>query len=316
MITSPQTWLAPAKVNLYLHILGRYETGYHSLESLFVFANKGDFLDIKTAGQFELEITGPFAAALNKQNSKHNIVTKAAALLWSAALKRDRSADHHPLLPPVKVKLDKRLPLGAGLGGGSSDGATMMLALNQLFDLGYSLKELQAMAKPLGADVPACLQRQACLVRGIGDIIRPYTLPDYWSQQDWLLVNPMVHLSTPAVFAAFAQSHKPVLLQENKQNLNANLTLSQEQDTLEFIKKGRNDLRSAACSLSNELRVLFEILGDNARLSGSGATCFIAKQDNTQICTQTIQQRYRSALQNYNHSEMKADLWMIECQFH
>lgn len=240
--------LAPAKVNLFLHVLGRREDGYHRIESLFAFADKGDFLRFEPASTWRLEITGPFAHQLEQEPD--NLVTRAAKLLWMGIGQTG--------LPPVAVELVKNLPVAAGIGGGSSDAAAMLLGLKQAFDLDIRFERLMGLATNLGADVPACLLRKACLVRGIGDEIEP--LGGLFKPLSVLLVNPLVPVSTKQVFAHYSGPFSPA-----HDDLKSNLEV--------YIRKGQNDLQVAACKIAPQITFVLKNLGQGARMSGSGATC-------------------------------------------
>ena len=181
--------LAPAKVNLTLQVLGRREDGYHLLESLVVFADYGDRLTFAGAGSLSLSLSGPFAGALGGEEHEKNLVLRAARGLAASCGCRGEAA----------ITLEKNLPLGAGLGGGSADAAAALHGLCELWDLRPDPKTLYDLALALGADVPACLNGKPCLMGGIGETLEAApALPPF----AFLLVNPGVALSTPAVFAA------------------------------------------------------------------------------------------------------------------
>ena len=176
-------WPAPAKLNLLLHITGRRADGYHELQTLFQFLTFGDWLyfDLRSDGEVRLagEPAGVPASA--------DLCVRAAVLLQEAT---GCSAG-------VTVYNDKRLPLGGGLGGGSSDAATTLAVLNRLWELGLSRDELATLGLGLGADVPVFVQGQAAWAEGVGEILTPVTLPEPW----YLVVNPRVSVSTAAVFS-------------------------------------------------------------------------------------------------------------------
>lgn len=167
-MASPLTIFAPAKINLFLHVTGRREDGYHTLDSLVAFADTGDHLVLEQASDFELEIKGPYAQAfkpkeLDASPSSSNLLARAA---WDMARLFQKNL-------AIKVTLTKNLPLGAGIGGGSSDAATMIWGLLEYWKITDKPKELMALAQRLGADVPACLSCVTSRMEGIGEILTP-----------------------------------------------------------------------------------------------------------------------------------------------
>ncbi len=183
----PVEELARAKINLDLQVTGRRADGYHELDSLTAFAAFGDRLILQQHDRLELEVIGPFAGPLAAEPD--NLVLRAARRLASRA---GREAT-------VRITLDKRLPVAAGLGGGSADAAAVLRGLNRLWRLGMAPADLAAIAVDLGADVPVCLAGRAARMRGIGDRLEPW---DELPPLAVLLVNPDLPLSTAAVFGA------------------------------------------------------------------------------------------------------------------
>jgi len=221
--------IAYAKINLALHVRGRGAEGYHRIETLFAFCEDGDVLTAAEADALSLEITGPFAGAL--QGEADNLVLKAAR-----ALGRN-----------VALILDKRLPVAAGIGGGSADAAAALRLLG-------TGRDVTALAAGLGADVPACLLSRTARGEGRGDVVRPVDIPKL-AGTPVLLVNPGVPLQTAAVFAAWDGIDRGPLCD---------------------WEGGRNDLQAPAIRLVPEIaNVLGSLSGARiARMSGSGATCF------------------------------------------
>ena len=171
---------APAKINLFLHVLGRRADGYHLLETEFQFVDLADQLTFQLAPQLSLNgDCGDVAAA-------DNIILRAAHALQPYAAKPCGAA----------IQLEKRIPMGAGLGGGSSDAATTLLALNRLWQLGLSLKQLAAIGLTLGADVPVFVHGFAALARGVGEQLTPSSPPE----DHYLLLYPGVAIATAAIF--------------------------------------------------------------------------------------------------------------------
>jgi 4-diphosphocytidyl-2-C-methyl-D-erythritol kinase len=260
----PVAAFAPAKVNLYLHVTGRQSDGYHLIDSLFAFADIGDRLTAEPAASLSLIVDGPEAAGLTALGDD-NLVLRAARLL----------ADHAGSTAGAALRLEKRLPVAAGIGGGSSDAAAALLALARLWGLSLDLSELCVIGARLGADVPACLHRRAVWVGGIGEGIEPAEpLPEVGI----LLVNPRRALPTAAVFAArcapFGASGRFWPMPHDAAGL------------AEMVAARRNDLTDAAIGLVPEIATVLGRLDELpgsllARMSGSGATCFALFADRT-----------------------------------
>ena len=251
--------IAPAKLNLFLHITGRRDDGYHLLQSLFAFTDRGDIITAEPAEEFSLTVSGPFAATLQEKGTQaqDNIILRAAYLL--------QRQFGNPNLK-ARIHLEKNLPVAAGIGGGSSDAAAVIRALIKLWRLDVAEGKLMDMALELGADVPACLYGKPCLVEGIGEKITPFPLPDkYWC----LLVNPGVAVSTRDIFMSFAQY-----------GCGFSPHLSRSSFNLDRLGSGtKNDLQGPAVLLNTEIRMVLETLSgakeaEIVRMSGSGATCF------------------------------------------
>ena len=182
------TAFAPAKVNLYLHLIGRRPDGYHLLDSLIAFADIGDRITAEPATTLSLEITGPEAASL-ANSGQDNLVLRAARLL----------ADHTGTARGAALLLEKNLPVAAGIGGGSSDAAAALRLLAALWQLSIGEEALGGLGARLGADLPVCLYGRAAWVCGTGERIEP--APDL-PEAGILLANPRKELPTAAVFAA------------------------------------------------------------------------------------------------------------------
>lgn len=245
-----------AKINLTLHVTGRRDDGTHELDSLIVFAGIGDGLEIAPGPQIALEITGPFAPALRADSD--NLVVAAARAL----------AARYGVEAGARLRLDKQLPVAAGLGGGSADAAAVLDGLVDLWGLDAPAAELHALAASLGADVPVCLAGRPSFVAGIGERVVPApALPPAWL----VLANPGVPLSTAAVFAARQGGFSaPARWREPISDLRA---------WVARLAACRNDLEAPALALVPEVREVLATLRDTAgcmlaRMSGSGATCF------------------------------------------
>ena len=181
------TVAAPAKINLYLHLLGRRDDGYHVVDSLIVFLDFADTVSVSLADGLSLALSGPYAPAL--EGGKDNLVLAAARALAEAGGCQGGAA----------IELTKRVPVAAGLGGGSADAAAALLALSALWGVDLPHARLADIALGLGADVPVCLESRPAFVGGIGDELEPApSLPPVWA----VLVNPGKALATKDVFAA------------------------------------------------------------------------------------------------------------------
>jgi 4-diphosphocytidyl-2-C-methyl-D-erythritol kinase len=251
---------APAKVNLTLRVLARRPDGYHELESLVVFADFGDRLTFARGGDLALTVHGPSAAAAG--DGGDNLVHKAARAL--AALRPDIALG--------AFDLDKRLPVAAGLGGGSSDAAAALRLLADANGIPRDDPALHAAARSTGADVPVCLDPRPRIMRGIGERLSPpLSLPPLPA----VLVNPGVALPTKAVFAGWKVSPQaPGQLDEP-----ALQKLSGARELLEHVGRQTNDLEPPAVALQPSIAHVLAALRDApgcvlARMSGSGATCF------------------------------------------
>ena len=185
---------APAKLNLFLRICGKNNAGYHLIDSLVAFTEYGDNLTIYSAEKDELVLTGEFAGTINT-HIKNNLVIRALNAF------RQNGGN----IGPLRIILEKKVPVEAGLGGGSSDAAALLLAINEQSKTPLSQKNLYDIGLKLGADVPVCLARGCQRVANIGEVLTPHDLPKMGAV---ILVNPGVALSTKDVFKSFAQSNK------------------------------------------------------------------------------------------------------------
>jgi 4-diphosphocytidyl-2-C-methyl-D-erythritol kinase len=249
---------APAKLNLFLHVGEKRPDRYHALESLVVFAEASDRLELSPAAVLSLKITGPFRAQVPK--GENNLVLKAARALQELGRKGEGA----------EITLEKNLPVTAGLGGGSADAAAVLRALNVLWHLDRPESELIEIAAELGSDVPACLLSRPCWMEGRGEqVTKTPPLP----QLAAVLVNPGVAVPTAEVFAA----------------LNARTGVGQMRpppasvqslwDMVAYLDDATNDLEAPACRLHPVIDEVLDALSQEpgcvvAQMSGSGATCF------------------------------------------
>jgi 4-diphosphocytidyl-2-C-methyl-D-erythritol kinase len=246
---------APAKINLYLHVLGRRADGFHELDSLVAFADIGDVVTAAPAADLSLAIDGPFAG--NLAGEADNLVLRAARGL----------AARLGIAPGATLRLTKNLPVASGIGGGSSDAAATLRALARLWHADLPQAALAEIAAGLGADVPVCLFARPAWLGGIGEAIAPApALPE----TGIVLVNPGIALPTPAVFKArrgdFSAAARFVEAPSDAAALAA-------------LLRGRgNDLAAAAIAIVPEIATVLAALERSAgtllaRMSGSGATC-------------------------------------------
>jgi 4-diphosphocytidyl-2-C-methyl-D-erythritol kinase len=252
---------APAKINLTLHVLGRRADGWHELESLVAFSRGGDFLSFVERETLGLSVEGPTAPAAGDLDQ--NLVLKAARNLAERVEGLKLGAFH----------LVKRLPVAAGIGGGSSDAAAALRLLARANALSLEDPRVLEAAQKTGADVPVCLGKRAQMMSGFGEQLGPLLkIPPLAS----LIVNPGRPLETKAVFARM--NIKPG--SQTHFGPHPDFAGSRDRDSfMTLLRKGRNDMEDAACVLapiiSDVLSVLSAAPGCRlARMSGSGATCF------------------------------------------
>jgi 4-diphosphocytidyl-2-C-methyl-D-erythritol kinase len=254
---------APVKINLYLHITGRLDNGYHTLDSLVGFADIGDQIIIEPANDFEFHVEGPYAQSFDAKTldaSPHssNLVVQAAWALSHAAQK----------IPNIRATLTKNIPLASGLGGGSSDAAAIIWGLLEWWEMPPAAPYLSGLMSKLGADVPVCLNCTPARMRGIGDLLDPAPMMD---ETPIVLVNPGVPCPTADIFMRYNSAFKnPQTLPEDLRDFNRLITFLHEQD---------NDLEAPACEVVPEVSNVLSAFKTQdgcalARLSGSGASCF------------------------------------------
>ena len=244
---------ANAKVNLALHIVGEHPSGLHFLDSLVAFPAFGDELIFERAEGLSLRVTGPFSNELLGINrDSTNLVLKAAQLLMES----NKGAD---------IELVKNLPVASGIGGGSSDAATTLQALSQLWE--KQLPSLEDMLE-LGSDVPVCLSNSFKRMQGVGERI---TLLPQPSEMWIVLANPGVKVPTAKVFGFL----------QNKSNrpLESFDDLIDHDSFFGYLSRQRNDLEDITCSLFPEVKLLLDVINATpkcrvCRMSGSGSTCF------------------------------------------
>jgi len=264
---------APAKLNLFLHVTGQRVDGYHTLQTLFRFVGLYDMLRFVPRSDDRVVLANPIPGVAPETD----LTVRAAEALRRAAGIRDG----------VTIHLLKRLPMGGGLGGGSSDAATVLLALNYLWRLGASQAELQALALPLGADVPIFVFGQSAFAEGVGEALSPVALPPAW----YLILHPGVAVPTARIFTA------PDLTRDTPP-----IEACAWADAM-VRGVGANDLEAVAVALYPEvgmaldwLRAQPETTG-RIRMTGSGA-CVFAVFDDEQSA-HAVQQRLPAAWQGW-----------------
>ncbi|MGG7446705.1 4-(cytidine 5'-diphospho)-2-C-methyl-D-erythritol kinase [Kosakonia oryzendophytica] len=182
------TWPAPAKLNLFLYITGQRPDGYHTLQTLFQFLDYGDTLTIEPRNDGEIRLLTPIDGVPDADN----LIVRAARLLMKRAAETGRLAAGSG----ADIAIEKRLPMGGGLGGGSSDAATVLVALNHLWRCNLSVDELAALGLTLGADVPVFVRGHAAFAEGVGEVLTPVNPPEKW----YLVAHPGVSIPTPVIF--------------------------------------------------------------------------------------------------------------------
>ncbi|MFT3856455.1 MAG: 4-(cytidine 5'-diphospho)-2-C-methyl-D-erythritol kinase [Aquabacterium sp.] len=240
---------APAKINLFLHVTGRRADGYHLLQSVFMLIDWADTLHIDTRDDGQLH-----RHDLNVPLPADDLCLKAARLL-KAESGTSQGCDIH---------IDKCVPWGAGLGGGSSDAATVLRALNQLWGLHWPGEKLEALAVRLGADVPFFVRGHNAWVEGIGEQITPLSLPPSVLQTPLALLKPPVAVPTAAIFGS------DLLKRDTEHAIVADFLAAPQ-------RFGRNDLQPPAQAYSSQISQALEIMQNrfgNSRMTGSGSTVF------------------------------------------
>ncbi|MDT8850468.1 4-(cytidine 5'-diphospho)-2-C-methyl-D-erythritol kinase [Pantoea dispersa] len=256
------TWPAPAKLNLFLYITGRRADGYHNLQTLFQFLDVGDTLEITPDNSGSITLLTP----LDGVDDEDNLIVRAALELRAAA------ADKGTLPPQAgaRIALEKRLPMGGGLGGGSSDAATVLVALNHLWRTQLSVDELATLGVRLGADVPVFVRGHAAFAEGVGEQLQPAFPAEKW----YLVAHPGVSIATPDLFR------------------DPELTRDSPIRTLDELlqRPFHNDCEAVARKRFREVDALLSWLLEYApsRLTGTGA-CVFAEFDTESAARQVLE---------------------------
>ena len=258
VVAQEAVWLAPAKINLFLHVVGRRDDGYHELQTAFQFLDVYDELRFTLTDDHEIQRRD---SGLPLDLPDEDLCVRAARLLQSEA----------GIGQGVTIDLHKNLPAGGGLGGGSSDAATTLLALNDLWRLDLNRDELITLGVQLGADVPIFLFGESALAGGIGERLTPLSPPENW----YAVLVPAVQVSTAEIFSDSSLTRTPVI-----KTIRGSL-----------LPALHNDLEPVTCKRYPAVAVALDWLksfGD-ARMSGSGASLFVAA-DSQQAAAEIVSQ--------------------------
>jgi 4-diphosphocytidyl-2-C-methyl-D-erythritol kinase len=255
-----QKWPAPAKLNLFLHIVGQRDDGYHLLQSAIQFIDLCDELTFSNRADTSIVCKNSNQAI----DPQQDLCFKAASMLqqWMSAKSL--------ALQGIDIQIDKKIPTGAGLGGGSSDAATTLLALNQIWGCRLEQQELEQMALKLGSDVPIFVRGHASWVEGIGEILSPITLDEPWG----VVVFPKVHLNTQQMFADpdLTRNCAPIKIRDFLQVSEGSFS----SDSSSYLDDTQNVFEPLA-RRNPEIERAFQYLSkfSSARLTGSGSALFI-----------------------------------------
>lgn len=261
-----ENWPAPAKLNLMLRIVGQREDGYHLLQTVFQFIDWCDFISFAWLETSEVVLTKPLPGV----PPSVDLTVRAARLLQQVTGVRRG----------VRITLDKRLPMGGGLGGGSSDAATVLVALNALWNLGLTEEELIGLGVQLGADVPVFIKGVAAWAEGVGERLTPLDLPEPW----YVIVVPSCRVATAEIFAApdLTRNSPPVTIVEF-------LAGEQANDCLPVVQRMYPEVAAALEALSGY---------GKARLTGTGACVFAAfsEQKEAQAAVEALSHKWQAFL--------------------
>lgn len=256
-------WPSPAKLNLFLYVTGRRADGYHQLQTLFQFLDYGDSLWLTPRNDGRLHLITPLAGVSNDTN----LLLRASHLLQRYAASQGQPAASYG----ADIAIEKRLPMGAGLGGGSSNAATVLVALNQLWQCGFSLPQLRQLGLQLGADVPVFIHGHAAFAEGVGERFSDATPPEKW----YLVVNPAIQIATASIF------NHPELPRNSPVRCMAELLHSPFTNDCEQI------VRKRFAVVDRAIRWLLEYAP--ARLTGTGC-CVFAEFSSRSAACQVLEQ--------------------------
>lgn len=241
--------LSPAKLNLGLKVIGKRPDGYHLLKSVFCLIDLYDKIDI------QITLNGKVSLIEHQQAwfYQKDLAYKAAILLQ----------EYSGCTKGANIKIKKVIPSGAGMGGGSSNAATVLIILNHLWETGLTTAELLKLGAKLGADVPFFVRGQNALVEGIGEIITPIEIPEFY----FVIVKPNFHAPTKDIFAAL--------------DLNLNLSKAKNISTAQLITEKENDLEAAVRKIYPQINMIFSELDQygKAVMTGSGSSIYLSFTD-------------------------------------
>ena len=249
---------APAKLNLFLHVNGRRADGYHLLQTVFQLIDHGDLLHFDLRADGQIRRTTEVAGVPEEQD----LIVRILHLLQAEHLRR-----HGGPAPGIDVAIDKVLPMGGGLGGGSSDAATALMAVNRIWGSGLSRQDMMSLALPLGADIPFFIFGESAFAEGVGEELQSVATANCW----YVVIEPGVAVPTAAIFCSdhLTRSTKPVRIADFSRHL------ASRTDMRQF---GKNDLQAVASMLFPPVAEAIEWLAGygDARMTGSGACVFCA----------------------------------------
>nr|WP_315397732.1 4-(cytidine 5'-diphospho)-2-C-methyl-D-erythritol kinase [uncultured Duganella sp.] len=269
---------APAKLNLFLHVNGRRADGYHLLQTVFQLVDHGDTLHFTLREDNQLRRV----TAIDGVPEEGDLIIRAAKLLQAEVLRRTGA-----LPRGVDIAIDKILPMGGGLGGGSSDAATTLMVLNHLWQAGLSKEELMALGLPLGADIPFFIFGETAFAEGVGEALRPVKAPDCW----YVVIEPGVAVPTAAIFCSehLTRNTPPVIITDFS---------SYHENQTDLKGYGKNDLQQVATKLFPPVAEAIEWLGayGDARMTGSGACvfCAVATQAQADAVLQQVPAKWKA----------------------
>lgn len=243
--------LAPAKINLFLHVTGRRADGYHLLQTAFRMLDHGDKVSVRLRSD----------GLINRLSDLPGVPAETDLVVRAARLLQEKTGCRFG----TDIRVDKSLPMGGGLGGGSSDAATVLLLLNRLWQLDVPRHQLQDWGLTLGADVPFFLFGRSAWAEGVGEVLQPLALEPAW----YVVVEPPVSVPTAEIFSSEALTrNSPLLIMQGFSGRQANVLIDTE---------ARNDLQPVACALYPQITLALEGLARFGlpRMSGSGACVFL-----------------------------------------
>lgn len=258
-----QSFPAPAKLNLWLKVLGRRDDGYHLLETVFRLLDFGDTIDVAVRDDGEICLENPIAGV---EPERDLTVRAARALQMETGCRLG-----------ANLRLHKRIPMGGGLGGGSSDAATVLMALNRLWGCGVSQQRLMALGLQLGADVPVFVFGRNAFATGVGEQLTPLTLPECW----YVVLRPPVHVPTAEIFSS------PLLTRDSMASI---------MPILETTQRSANDLQGVVFKLYPAVKQALDELENfgSALMTGSGSCVFLecGSQSEAETIYRAVSDRY------------------------